>query len=133
MRKGLVSASILLLAAASAGPALAQGTGPANATPPAATPPSAQAPAPKASDISDSDITKFAQVNKKVQHLRAEYTEKLQASGTDQQKSAAIQREAQDKMVKAVEDSGLGVAKYNEIIRVAQADPALAQRIRSQQ
>lgn len=133
MRKGLIPASILLLVAASAGPALAQGTTPAGATPPAATPRSAQAPLPKASDISDSDITKFAQVNKKVQHIRAEYTQKLQVSGTDQQKSAEIQREAENKMVKVVEDSGLGVQKYNEIIRVAQADPALAQRIRSQQ
>lgn len=133
MTRGLVSLPALLLALGASGPVWAQGTAPAQTAPPAATQRAAPAQLPKASDFSEHDVDTFARVNKKVQAIRAEYTRKLQATGGDEQKTAEVQHEAEDKMVKAVDDSGLGVAKYNQIIHVAEADPAFAQRIRSKQ
>ncbi|MFA7526413.1 MAG: DUF4168 domain-containing protein [Ottowia sp.] len=88
---------------------------------------------PQSSDFSDEDIAKFAQANQKVQDIQAEYTQKLQGSGGDQEETADIQQEAQEKMVEAVEDTGLGVEKYNQILQVAQVDPELVKRIQAQQ
>lgn len=133
MTRGHVSLSALLLALGASSPVWAQGQAPTQTAPPAATPRAAQGQLPRASDFSEHDIDTFAQVNKKVQAIRAQYTQKLQAAGGDEQKTAEIQHEAEDKMVKAVDDSGLGVTKYNQIIHVAEADPAFAQRIRSKQ
>jgi hypothetical protein len=133
MTRRFVSLSALLFALGASGPVWAQGAAPTQTAPPAAAPSATQGAQPKASDFSDRDVSTFAQVNKKVQGIRAEYTQKLQTTGGDQQKTAELQREAHDKMVKAVDDSGLGVEKYNEIVHVAQTDPGLAQRIRDKQ
>lgn len=133
MTRGFVSLSALLFALGASSSAWAQGTAPTQAAPPTATEPAAQGQLPKASDFSEHDVDTFAQVNKKVQAIRAEYAQKLQSAGGNEQKAAEIQQDAEHKMIKAVDDSGLGVTKYNQIIRVAQIDPAFAQRIRSKQ
>lgn len=88
---------------------------------------------PQSSDFSDADVAQFAQANQQVQDIQTEYTQKLQASGGDQEKTADLQQEAQEKMIRAVEDSGLGVEKYNQILQVAQADPELVKRIQARQ
>ena len=139
MRKAILPIfTACTLALGTAGSAWAQAGAPEQTTPPQTTPPQTtqpepQAQMPQASDFSDEDVAKFAQANQQVQDIQAEYTQKLQASGGDQEKTASIQQEAQEKMVQAVEDSGLGVEKYNQILQAAQADPNLVKRIQARQ
>jgi len=134
LRKAILPVSATcILALSAAGSAWAQAGAPEQTTPPAAAQPAQQAPMPQSSDFSDEDIAKFAQANQKVQDIQAEYTQKLQGSGGDQEETADIQQEAQEKMVEAVEDTGLGVEKYNQILQVAQVDPELVKRIQAQQ
>lgn len=119
-----------ILALSVTGSAWAQAGAAEQTTPPEAAQP---APMPQSSDFSDEDVAKFAQANQQVQDIQTEYTQKLQASGGDQEETASIQQEAQEKMIQAVEDTGLDVQKYNRILQVAQADPALVKRIQAQQ
>lgn len=134
MRKAILPIfAACALALGSAGSAWAQAGAPEQTTPPEAAQPAEPAPMPQSTDFSDEDVTQFAQANQQVQDIQAEYTQKLQASGGDQEKTADIQQEAQEKMVQAVEDSGLGVEKYNQILQVAQADPELVKRIQARQ
>lgn len=122
-----------MLALGLSGTAWAQAGAPEQTTPPEATQPAQQAATPQSADFSDEDVAKFAQANQQVQDIQTEYTQKLQDSGGDQEQTASIQQEAQEKMVQAVESSGLGVEKYNQILQVAQADPELVKRIQAQQ
>lgn len=86
----------------------------------------------QASDFTDQEVAQFAQANRKVQDIQTDYTGRLQEAAGDQEKVAEVQEEAQEKMVQAVEETGLGVDKYNQILQVAQADPALVERIEAQ-
>lgn len=122
-----------ILALSAAGSAWAQGGAAEQTTPQQDAQPTQQAEMPQSSDFSDDDVAKFAEANQQVQDIQTEYTGKLQDSGGDQEKAASIQQEAQEKMVQAVEDTGLGVDKYNQILQVAQADPELVERIQAQQ
>ena len=133
MRKVIVPISAAcILALSAAGGAWAQSGAPEQTTPDAEQP-AQQAQMPQSSDFSDEEVAQFAQANQEVQDIQSEYTGKLQDAGGDQEKAADIQQEAQEKMVQAVEDSGLGVEKYNQILQVAQADPDLVKRIQAQE
>ncbi|MBO9519690.1 MAG: DUF4168 domain-containing protein [Porphyrobacter sp.] len=94
---------------------------PADAAEPPA--PAAEGPAAPAADagaavaVSDSDIDSFAKATVKLQAIQAD------TSIADDQK--------QTKMQAAVTESGLDPAKYNEIGKAAQADPALRDKVRT--
>lgn len=65
----------------------------------------------------------------KVEDVRTEYTEAIEAAPNDQERSALLQ-EAQDEMVAAVEETpGITVARYNEIFEAVSANPQLANRV----
>lgn len=129
MQKSRITLSAVALVLATTSAAWAQQDAPAASTPQTAT----QAAAPSASDFSRQDVARFAQANRKVQDLQARYTKKLQDAGKDQQKAAEVKQEAENKMVGAVQNTGLSVQTYNDMIQVARADPKFARRIQAQQ
>lgn len=78
--------------------------------------------------VGDTEIKAFAEAVKEVRAIREEYAPQLaQARSPDEQK--AVQQEATEKMVAAIEEKGLSVAKFNQIADVAQKDPKTAGKI----
>ncbi|MCE0733552.1 DUF4168 domain-containing protein [Halomonas sp. G15] len=86
-----------------------------------------QAAAP-AQDFSDAQLQQFADASKEIAVLSQEYTERLQsAEGEDAQQE--VRMEANEEMVKVVEESGLDVDTFNAIGQAIQQNPELMQRV----
>ncbi|QTF93013.1 DUF4168 domain-containing protein [Halomonas sp. BM-2019] len=94
---------------------------------PAAAPEQPQAAAP-AMDFSDEQLQQFADASEDIVVISEEYTERLQTA-EDEASQQEVQMEANDKMVEAVEDSGLDVDTFNAIGQAVQQDPELMQRV----
>jgi predicted metal-dependent RNase len=92
-------------------------------------PATAQAPAQMQSAItpSDAQLKKFAMASQKVSVLANEYRPKLQAA-QDEPTREKVYREADEKMVKVVQDDGLTVEEFNGISQAIEQDPQLRQR-----
>lgn len=91
----------------------------------AAEQPQAAAPA---QDFSDAQLQQFADASKEIAVLSQEYTERLQsAEGEDAQQE--VRMEANEEMVKVVEESGLDVDTFNAIGQAIQQDPEMMQRV----
>jgi len=87
----------------------------------------AQATAP-AQDFSDAQLQQFADASKEIAVLSQDYTKRLQeAEGEEAQNE--VRMEANEEMVKVVEDSGLDVDTFNAIGQAIQQDPELMQRV----
>lgn len=94
------------------------------AQPPQAQPP--QAPSPSLT-VSDEKLNAAAVAIGRVTSIRQSYEPKIAAAPpTDKQRVA---EEANDAMKKAVTDQGLTVDEYNSIIRTAQNDPSVRQKL----
>jgi hypothetical protein len=77
--------------------------------------------------ISDEKLNAAALAIGQVSTIRQSYEPKIAAaSPADKQRLA---KEANDAMEKAVTDQGLSVDEYNSIIRTAQNDPAIRQKL----
>ena len=96
----------------------------AQSSPSATTPP----PAAAAAAISDQELKSFAVAALEVKKINDTYRPRYQSADTPAAKQQ-VQKEATDKMSAAVEQKGLSVDKYNQIVRVAQADPDVAKQI----
>lgn len=112
------SALALALSAGGAPLAAAQSSGAAKPTPPAAA----------AASITDQELKSFAVAALEVKKINDSYRPRYQAAGTPAEKQQ-VQKEATEKMSSAVQQKGLTVDKYNQIVRVAQADPEVAKTI----
>lgn len=123
MNKSFASFSLSILMALTSSAALAQGEAQAPAT---------QQAAPASSEISDSTVEKFVQAQQEVESIRGEYLKRAQQA-EDQQQAMGLQQEAQQKMVEAVEESGMQVQEYNMVAQVAQQDSGLKKRIKAAQ
>ena len=85
-------------------------------------------PAAPQSDFSDSQLESFVAIQGDLEVIRTEYGARLE--GTDDPEVAqALQEEASQEMVAAVEARNLDVEVYNEIARALQQDPALLARV----
>jgi Domain of unknown function (DUF4168) len=94
------------------------------AQPPQAQPPQAQSPSPT---ISDEKLNAAAVAVGKVTSIRQSYEQKIaEAPPSDKQR---ISDEANNALEKAVTDQGLSVDEYNSIIRTAQNDPTVRQKL----
>jgi hypothetical protein len=114
----------LLAGALAAGMSIAAASGvAAQSSAPATVPPSAAAAA-----ITDQEIKSFAVAALEVKKINDSYRPRYQAAETPAAKEQ-VQKEATEKMSSAVEEEGLSVDKYNQIVRVAQANPDLAKQI----
>ncbi len=78
--------------------------------------------------ISDQELKSFAVAALEVKKINDSYRPRYRSADTPAAKEQ-VQKEATDKMAAAVEQKGLSVDKYNQIVRVAQANPDVAQQI----
>jgi len=86
--------------------------------------PQAQSPSPT---ISDEKINAAAAAIGQVTNIQQDYERKIsQAPPSDKQR---LTTEANNALQKAVTDQGLSVDEYNSIVRTAQTDPAVRQKL----
>jgi len=133
MKKPVLSLSALFLAVGLSGNAVAQPSQgqqtPPGQAPAAETPRPAQPALGDSSNISDDEVARFADAQQRVEEIKGAYRVKVQESTEQPRQAMEVQREAQQKMVQAVKDSGLEVRKYNQIAQLAQYDADLRERI----
>lgn len=99
----------------------------ANAQTAAPATPSVKAPAPSATPIPDKKLDAAAAAAKKVVAVSDEYEKKIaQAPEADKQR---LTGEARQATAKAVSDQGLSLDEYTTIMRTAQNDPAVRDRL----
>jgi hypothetical protein len=97
--------------------------------PPQTQPPQTQLPQtqPPSAPISDDKLNAAAAAIGQVATIRQSYESKIAAApASDQQR---LTKEANDALTKAVTDQGLSVDEYNSIIRTAQNDPVVRQKL----
>lgn len=82
--------------------------------------------------VTDEQLVKFIDAAADVQNVQANYAERVQKAD-DQAKAQELRQEAQNKMIGAVEESGLTVQQFNRIGQRLQTDQALVERLRSMQ
>ncbi|MFO8153644.1 DUF4168 domain-containing protein [Thioalkalivibrio sp.] len=117
IRKTVLTIALTALFAAS-GAALAQDGGQPSFG--ETTPPSAA--------MTDQTIDTFVDAFVAVQGIREDYTERLQ-DASDEGEAQGLQQEAQEKMMQAVEASGMSVQEYNEVAMALQNDPELMEQV----
>ncbi|MEE3321397.1 MAG: DUF4168 domain-containing protein [Pseudomonadota bacterium] len=122
MKTTLLAASVLATSLTLAGPATAEQ--PQRSAQPAQPPAAAQTPLPKAEDFSEQQLEAFVDSQKEMGSIQREYAKKLQNKQDKPQEAMAIRKEAQQALASAVQESGLEVQTYNQIIRLAQNDQA---------
>jgi hypothetical protein len=87
-----------------------------------------QQPMSQQSDFSQDQLESFASATLQVQEVRAKWQTQMQTADSAE-KAQALQAQANNEMVSAVEDEGLTVETYNAIATAARANPDLANRI----
>jgi predicted ATPase with chaperone activity len=113
----LVAGSLLCAAAANA-----------QAPSPSAEPQQAQSPSTPSADIPDQKLDATAAAVQRVASLRQDFQNRIAtAAPSDKER---IADEANSAMAKAVTDQGLSVEEYTAILQLAQADPAVRDKIR---
>lgn len=116
--KALLSAAILA-AGLTVAPAMAQ-----SAATPSETPQQPQA----AVQPSEAQLQKFAGASQKVALVADEYRPRVQAASNDASREQLL-KEADEKMVRAVNADGMTVDEFNGISQAIQQDPQLQQRV----
>jgi len=83
---------------------------------------------PATAALTDQTIDTFVDAFVAVQDIRENYTERLH-SASEESEAQALQQEAQEKMLQAVESAGMSVQEYNEVALALQNDPQLMERV----
>lgn len=78
--------------------------------------------------VTDQTVDTFVDAFVAVQGIREDFTERLHGA-SDEAEAQALQQEAQEEMMRAVEQSGMSVQEYNEVAMELQNDPALMERV----
>ncbi|MGQ7247283.1 DUF4168 domain-containing protein [Halomonas sp. V046] len=82
----------------------------------------------QAQDFSDGQLQKFADASKEIAAISQDFTSQLQeAEGQEAQQEIRV--EANQKMVEAVQQSGLEVDTFNAIGQAIQQDPDMMKRV----
>lgn len=118
MKKTLTASALLSALLLATAPVHAQTD--AQTTPPAASQPAAS--------IDDAQLEQFASALNHISEIQEQAMAEL-SQVEDQQQAQVIQQEANEKMVDAVNESGLSVEDYNLIANQLQTDPELQQRL----
>jgi formamidopyrimidine-DNA glycosylase len=79
-------------------------------------------------NIDQQTLDQFTKAYSAVMSIQQHFSAQLN-SATDEQKAQAVHEKAQEKMIEAVEESGLSVKEYGEIIAMLERDPKLRQQI----
>lgn len=85
----------------------------------------------QAAEIPESALQQFVEAEQKVSEIRTDYQARLNQVADQPEKAQVVQQEAQQKMVQAVEDTGLAVPEYNQIAQLASADESVRKRLES--
>lgn len=85
---------------------------------------------PSAPQVNDATVDKFVVAFTDVRELQQKYSKKLE-SIEDQEAAQNLQQEAQEEMVGAVEEAGLKVAEYNQVVAAMEQNPQLRDDILS--
>ena len=83
---------------------------------------------PATAAMTEQTVDAFVDAFVAVQEIREDFSERLQ-SATDEAEAQAMQQEAQEQMIQAVEESGMSVQEYNEVAMALQNDPELMQQV----
>ncbi|MGD7034438.1 DUF4168 domain-containing protein [Methylotuvimicrobium buryatense] len=78
--------------------------------------------------IDPQTLEKFNQAHSALLSIRQEFSQEL-STVTNQQEAEAIQMKAQEKMIEAVEETGLSIEQYGEVIAMLQNNPELSEHI----
>jgi len=122
-RMGMLAAS-LAVASIVAAPAFGQQGGGNAATP---QPPGA---ASQKDQLSDTTVQKVGKALRQAATIRQQYSDRAQATKSQEQQQQ-LTEQAQGDMIKAINEQGLSVQQYNQVIQMAQADPSLKERLLS--
>ncbi|MFO7727185.1 MAG: DUF4168 domain-containing protein [Desulfonatronovibrio sp.] len=79
-------------------------------------------------EVSDAELDKVAKAYVQITEIRGEFQETL-SEVSDPEEAQVLQEEAGEKMVEAVQDNGLDVQKYNEVMEAAQVDEELREKL----
>ena len=92
--------------------------------------PESAVPGQGAASISDATVQKVGAALHDVAQIQQTYAQRMQSVQNTGQRSSMAQQAHAD-AVKAVNARGVSVDQYNHVIRLAQADPSLKQRLLS--
>ncbi|MFK7160072.1 DUF4168 domain-containing protein [Marinospirillum sp. MEB164] len=90
----------------------------------------AQAPATSEVHFQDQQLEQFVAVQPELAEIRQDYSQRLE-SLEDPAQAQALEQEAIQLMVEAVEEQGLDIELYNSIAMAVQSNPELRERIES--
>jgi hypothetical protein len=79
---------------------------------------------------SDATVQKVGKALRQAATIRQEYTDRAQTTKSPEQQQQ-LTEQAQGDMIKAINEQGLSVQQYNQVIQMAQADPSLKERLLS--
>lgn len=83
---------------------------------------------PATAAMTEQTVDAFVDAFVAVQEIREDFSERLQ-SATNEAEAQAMQQEAQEQMIQAVEQSGMSVQEYNDVAMALQNDPELMQQV----
>jgi len=84
--------------------------------------------APTDVDVSDAELQSFAEARTAITEIQQDYSQRLQGAD-DPEKANALQQEANEEMIAAVQETGLDVESFNTIAMAVQNDPELQQQL----
>ncbi|WP_274424106.1 DUF4168 domain-containing protein [Chelativorans sp. YIM 93263] len=89
-----------------------------------------QAPAAaETTDISEEKLESFVVAFQQVEAVKEDFTQQIESAASDEEQQG-LRNEAGQAMLQAVEDTdGISVDEYNQVLRSAQNDPELAERL----
>jgi hypothetical protein len=93
-----------------------------------AQPGDAPSPAGATASIPHSTMRKAGAALRQIAVIQQDYTQRMKSAQTQNQRQALAQQ-AHSQAVQAINNQGLSVDQYNEVIREAQADPGTRQRL----
>lgn len=78
--------------------------------------------------VTEDTLEKFADAFSEIAEIRETFTGRLESAASNEE-AQALQQQAQQEMVEAVEKNGLSVAEYNMVVAMMEQDPHLRERI----
>lgn len=121
--KKLIIGALTGLGLAAGNLAIAQQQAPQTPPQQPSMPPSAT----QATEVSSSDIQKFAEIYVNVEETRKELSQKMNEAG-DRQEAQEIQAEMHSEIVSTIKDHGWSLNRYNQVATAINEDPQLRQQ-----
>lgn len=84
-----------------------------------------------ANQFTDEQLQQFANAGQQASSVSQQYSQRLEQAEGEAAKQA-VRAEANDKLLEAVQNSGLDIETFNAIGLAVQSDPELAQRVQQQ-